>query len=56
MGLNDFSASDVINRLDQKELEQIFKFFGEERENKKIAYKIIKERKLKLKTWMKYII
>ena len=48
MGLNDFSASDVINRLDQKELEQIFKFFGEERENKKIAYKIIKERKDKI--------
>ena len=45
MGLNDFSASDVINRLDQKELELIFKFYGEERESKKIAYRIIKERK-----------
>ena len=48
MGLNDFSASDVINRLDQKELEKIFKFFGEERENKKIAYRIVQERKEKI--------
>ena len=45
MGLNDFSASDVINRLDEKELEKIFKFFGEERESKKIASRIVKERK-----------
>ena len=28
MGLNDFSANDVINKLDAKELEKIFKFFG----------------------------
>ena len=47
MGLNDFSASDVINRLDEKELEKIFKFFGEERESKKIASRIVKERKEK---------
>ena len=31
MGLNDFSANDVINKLDQKELELIFKCFGEEK-------------------------
>ena len=31
MGLNDFSAKDVINKLDQKELEQTFKYFGEEK-------------------------
>ena len=42
--LNDFSASDVINKLGEKELENIFKFFGEERESKKIARKIVKER------------
>ena len=30
MGLNNFSASDVINNLDILELEKIFKFFGEE--------------------------
>ena len=44
MGLNDFSASDVVNKLEQKELEKIFKFFGEEKEAKKIAYKIVRER------------
>ena len=48
MGLNDFSASDAINRLSQKELEEIFKFFGEERENKKIAFRIAQERKEKV--------
>ena len=47
MGLNDFSASDVINKLDEKELEKIFKLFGEERESKKIASKIVRERKEK---------
>ena len=47
MGLNDFSASDVINKLDEKELEQIFKFFGEEREGKKIAREIVLKRKVK---------
>jgi len=47
MGLNNFSAKDVINKLDKKDLEKIFKFFGEERDSKRIAYKIIKERKIK---------
>ena len=47
MGINDFSASDVINKLDEKELEKIFKFFGEEKESRKIAKRIIKERKIK---------
>ena len=36
MGLNDFSAKDVINKLNAKELEKIFKFFGEEKEAKKL--------------------
>ena len=44
MGLNNFSAEDVINKLDEKELEKIFKFFGEEKESKYIARNIIKER------------
>ena len=48
MGINDFSAKDVINRLDAAELFQIFKFFGEEKEAKKISSKIIKERKSKI--------
>ncbi len=48
MGLNEFSASDVINKLDVIELEKIFKFFGEEKEAKKIAFKIARVRKTKL--------
>ena len=44
MGLNNFSAEDVINKLNEKELEKIFKFFGEEKESKKIARNIVKER------------
>ena len=44
MGLNDFSAKDVINKLDAIELEKIFRFFGEEKEEK-IALNIVKERK-----------
>ncbi len=44
LGLNSYSAEDVINNLDQKELEKIFKFFGDEKEGKYIARKIVKER------------
>ena len=44
LGLNSFSAEDVINKLDEKELEKIFKFFGDEKEAKYIARNIIKER------------
>ena len=47
MGLNDFSAKDVINRLDQKELEQIFRYFGEEKNSKLISKKIVIERQKK---------
>ena len=47
MGLNDFSASDAINKLDAKELEKIFKFFGDEKEAKKISINIVTERKNK---------
>ena len=46
MGLNRFSAEDVINKLDIKDLEKIFKFFGEEKDAKIIASKIVKERKV----------
>ena len=45
LGLNEFSAKDAINKLDLKDLEKIFKFFGEEKEAKKIASRIIIERK-----------
>ena len=44
MGLNNYSAEDVINKLDEKELDKIFKYFGEEKESKHIARNIIKER------------
>ena len=47
MGLNDFSASDAINKLEAKELEKIFKFFGDEKEAKKISLNIVKKRKNK---------
>ena len=48
MGLNDFSAKDAINKLDQKELEQIFKYFGEEKNSKLISKKIVIERQKKI--------
>ena len=47
MGLNDFSAKEVINKLELKDLEKIFRLFGEEKEAKKIAFKIINERQKK---------
>ena len=47
MGLNEFSAKEAINKLDLKELEMIFRFFGEEKEAKRIASKIVYERKIK---------
>ena len=48
MGLNSFSAKDVINKLGEEELTRIFKLFGEEIESKFIARNIIKERKKKI--------
>ena len=47
MGLNNFSAKDVINNLDGKELEKIIKYFGDETDARNISYNIIKERKFK---------
>ncbi|MDA9651013.1 16S rRNA (cytosine(1402)-N(4))-methyltransferase RsmH [Candidatus Pelagibacter sp.] len=44
MGLNNYSAEDAVNKLNEKELEKIFKFFGDENESKFIARSIIKER------------
>ncbi len=44
MGINNFSAKDAIHKLEMHELEKIFKVFGEEKESKKIAKAIIKER------------
>ena len=47
MGLNEFSAKETVNKLDGKSLEQIFKYFGDERDSKLIVKNIIKERLLK---------
>ena len=45
MGINKFSAKDVINVLDEKELEKIFKYFGDEKESKRISHNIVQDRK-----------
>jgi 16S rRNA (cytosine1402-N4)-methyltransferase len=45
MGINDFSAKEVINLLDEIELNKIFKYFGEEKESKRIAHNIVEDRK-----------
>ena len=47
MGLNDFSAKEVINNLESKEIEKILKYFGGENDAKIISKNIIKERQLK---------
>ena len=47
MGINEFSAKDAINKLESYELEKIFKYFGEEKEAKKIVKNIIKQRQSK---------
>ena len=47
MGINNFSAKEVINNLNASDLEKIFKFFGEEYEAKRIVKKIVIERKKK---------
>ncbi len=44
MGLNNYSAEEAINMLEEKELDKIFKFFGDEKESKYIAKNIVKER------------
>ena len=47
LGLNNFSAHDLVNKLGQKELAKIFKVFGEEKNAKNISKKIIEFRKNK---------
>ena len=47
LGINNFSAKEVINQLSALELEKIFKFFGDEKEAKKIAKKIVEVRNIK---------
>ncbi len=47
MGLNNFSADDVVNKLNEKELAKIFKIFGEEKNSKIISKKLVSLRKEK---------
>ena len=44
MGKNDFSAKEVINNLTEKELAQIFKYFGDEKDSNRIAHNIVEDR------------
>ena len=45
MGINDFSANEVISKMSEENLIKIFKTFGEEKFSKKIVRKIIEIRK-----------
>ena len=47
MGLNKYTAYDVVNFLDKECLANIIKIFGEEKDNRKIAQRIIKRRNVK---------
>ena len=47
MGLNEFSAKEVINNLEGKEIEKILKYFGDENDAKIISRNITKKRQLK---------
>ena len=47
MGFNNFSADDVVNQLEQKDLAKIFKVFGEENSSNIISKRIISFRKNK---------
>ena len=44
LGLNSFSANDVINKLSQEDLELIFKYFGEDKDSRIISKKIVQKR------------
>jgi len=48
MGLNDYSAYDVVNSLDEKYLANIIKILGDEKDGKFIAKRIVKQRSKKL--------
>ena len=50
MGINDFSAKETIQNLEEKELEKIFKYFGEETESKRIAHNVVEDREKKIIT------
>ena len=45
MGINDFSANEIISNMDENNLAKVFKVFGDEKYSKKIAQKIAEKRK-----------
>ena len=45
MGINKFSAFDVLNKLNQNQISSILKYFGDEKDHKKIAFQLVKLRK-----------
>ncbi len=47
MGLNQISALEVVNNLNEKDLKLIIKYLGDEKEASKIAKNIVKQRKKK---------
>ena len=47
MGLNNFSADDVINKMNYEDLNKIIKYFGEESKSRIISKLIIKNRTIK---------
>ena len=47
MGINDFSANDIISTMDENNLSRVFKIFGDERYSKKIAREIVRIREFK---------
>ena len=47
MGINKYTAYDVVNNLHKKKLANIIKILGDEKDGKKIANKIEIERKNK---------
>ena len=48
MGINKFSAHEVVHKLEQNNLTRIFKNFGDEKNSNLIAKKIVSERKKKV--------
>ena len=47
MGINKFSAYDVLNKLNQNQISNILKYFGDEKDHKKIAFQLVRLRKNK---------
>ncbi len=45
MGINDFSANEIISYMDENNLAKVFKVLGDEKYSKKIAKKIVEKRK-----------